>query len=115
MTNDDNPLHDLNDSLEKVFTRPSPALTIEDLHEIACSLFSSRRANLKSIEIETANVCQVLEMIALIISKTYVECGDSFHLADDEALILIRDRLIQYNPVIIARNKGKRIPKQLFL
>lgn len=116
MTNDDNQLLDLKDSLEKEFARPSPAHTIEDLFGVACDLFSSRsRADLKSIEIEVTNLRQILELIAIIISKTYVECGDSFHLADDEALMLIRDQLVQYSPSIIARNKSKRIPKQLFL
>jgi hypothetical protein len=116
MTNDDNSLLDLNNSLEKEFTRPASTHMVEDLFGVACDLFSSRsRADLKSVEIELTNLRQVLEMIAIIISKTYVECGDSFHLADDEALMLIRDRLVQYSPSIIARNKSKRMPKQLFL
>jgi hypothetical protein len=47
-------------------------------------------------------------MIALIIGKTYVERGDSYVLPDDEALVLIRDLLLQYHPWVVARNKNKQ-------
>lgn len=108
MTNDDNFLSkDLDVSLEKEF----PRLTChraDDLYRIARRVFS-RKADQKDIECQVINLHQVLDLIAGIISKTYVECGDSFRLADDEALILIRDQLVQYNPFIIIRNKSKRI------
>jgi len=116
MTNDFS-LMDLDRFFDSEYTRPiSPEKKLEMLHTIAHELFSKRRqAVLKDQESEILNLRQMLELLAVIVSKTYVECGDAFQLADDEALILIRDQLVQYSPSIIFRNKSKRIPKQLFL
>lgn len=110
-------LIDLDQLLDNEFTRPiSPEKKLEMLHAIARELFSKKcQAVLKDQEAESLSLRQMLELLAIIVSKTYVECGDSFQLADDEALILIRDQLVQYNPFIIIRNKRTRIPKRLFL
>lgn len=117
MMNDETSSIDLDILVEEEFTRPPlPEDHLTELHAVASNLFSKRNKEaLKNREMEILDLHRVLELIAVIIGKTYIECGDSFHLADDEALMLIRDQLIQYSPVIIARNKSKRLPKQLFL
>jgi hypothetical protein len=48
--------------------------------------------------------------VAAIVSRTYAERGDYARLSDDDALILIREVLLRYNPTIIKRNKKKRLP-----
>jgi hypothetical protein len=97
------------------FTRPiSPETRLKMLHAVASDLFGKRHlAALKTLETEIS-LHEILNLLALIISKTYAECGDYFQLADDEALVLIRNQLIRYNPVVISMNKDKRLPKELF-
>jgi hypothetical protein len=56
-----------------------------------------------------------LELIALIISKTYAERGDSFQLADDEALIRISDMLLEHDPHIVRRYSHKQISEKQLL
>lgn len=46
--------------------------------------------------------------IAAIICRTYLEQGDEATLADDEALIMIRDLLLMFDETIIVRNTSKR-------
>lgn len=46
--------------------------------------------------------------VATIIGKTYVECGDAAELADDIALMLIRDLLLELDGRIISKNKRIR-------
>lgn len=115
--NEETSLIDLDVLVGEEFTGPPlPEHHLTELHAVACYLFSKRnKAALKNRETEILDLHRVLELIALIIGKTYIECGDSFHLADDDALMLIRDQLIQYSPSVIARNKKKRLPKQIFL
>lgn len=50
------------------------------------------------------------EYIAAVISRTYLERGDKARLADDKALMIIRDMLLAYDDNIIERNRQKRIP-----
>jgi len=50
-----------------------------------------------------------LEMIAAIISETYAEAGEDAVFADDEALIMIRDLLLDVDSTIIERTRGKNI------
>src|SRR4051812_10835227 len=42
--------------------------------------------------------------VAAIISRTYVELGDGADFADDEALLMIRDLLLNLDATIIKRN-----------
>lgn len=117
MRTNDYSLIDIDQFFDSEFTRPiSPRKRLEMLHAIACKLFTKQYQEfLKDQETKILELSQMLELLATIVSKTYVECGDSFQLADDEALILIRGQLVRHSPFIIARNKNKRIPKQLFL
>jgi hypothetical protein len=51
------------------------------------------------------------ERVAAIVGKTYAVMGDDFKLADDEANMMIRDLLEEYDEGIIRRNKNKRLSK----
>jgi hypothetical protein len=107
---------DLEDITDEVFTRPRSRLAdLKDLQAVAFDLFYGKNKGGSGSDNKTKELSQLVEIIALVVSKTYVERGDSFALADDEALTLIRDLLLRYNPSVVARNKNKRLPKHLFL
>jgi len=48
-------------------------------------------------------------MIASIISETYAEAGEDAVFADDEALVMIRDLLLDVDSTIIERTRGTNI------
>jgi hypothetical protein len=99
-------------SLEgKEFTRPPESKAdIKDLYALALDLFKrTDKSGVKDLGKETLG--QVINDISTILSKTYAEVGDYFQIADDEALMMIRDVLIHYNPAIINRNKKRHLPK----
>jgi hypothetical protein len=106
---------DLEDIRDEVFTRPCSRAELKDLQAIAFNLFHEKKREVGSLDSNSMELRELVEIIALVIGKTYVERGDSFNLADDEALTLIRDLLLRYNPSIVARNKDKRLPKHLYL
>lgn len=118
MKNIEAQLSDFNSFEENEFTRPhSCEHNLSDLSEMAYRLLKRNyeyKSDLNRLETEPPALHSVIEQIALIISKTYVERGDSFQLADDSALMMIRDLLLEYNPCIIARNKNNKLPKHLF-
>lgn len=58
-----------------------------------------------------AKVAKLPDRIAAIIGKTYAEMGDAATLADDEALMMVRDLLIELDNTSIERNKGKRLSR----
>jgi hypothetical protein len=47
--------------------------------------------------------------VAAIVAKTYCERGDEATLADDLALMLIRDLLVELDPAIVECNVKKRV------
>ena len=97
-----------------VFTRPRSSETnLKILKAIATNVFCGKTIRTSLLEEEVVQLREIMEMVALILSKTYVARGDSFSLADDEALMLISDVLTHHEPSIIARNESKQIPKQL--
>lgn len=49
------------------------------------------------------------DRIAAVICQTYAELGDVAPLADDEALVLIREMLLKYDPRILDRNRFRRL------
>lgn len=99
---------------DEVFARHAPyQLSPGDLRAVAYDLFYGRKKRASDLECEVKELLELAEVIACVIGKTYVERGDSFNLADDEALTLIRDLLLRYNPRIVARNKNKRLAKHL--
>lgn len=50
-----------------------------------------------------------LEMMASIIGETYAEAGEDAAFADDEALLMIRDLLLDVDGAIIERTRGTNI------
>ena len=48
--------------------------------------------------------------IAVIVGKTYAERGESAQLADDLALMLIRDLLLDLDAEIIDRHRNQKLP-----
>lgn len=51
---------------------------------------------------------KLYDQIASVISRTYVEVGDTAKLPDDEALMIIREMLLEFDPNIIDRNRFRR-------
>jgi hypothetical protein len=81
------------------------------LCEIARSVFERRRVELTN----NLKASQLLELIALIISKTYAARGDSFQLADDVALMRIADLLLEHDPHIVRRYSQTRVTEEQLL
>ena len=108
---------DLEAIAEETFTRPDAyrQIELEALRDIAAHIFYERKKWVDKLQSQVDELRKLAEMIAIVIGKTYVERGDSFSLADDEALTLIRDLLLSHSPTIVVRNKKKRIPRRLFL
>ena len=52
------------------------------------------------------------DRIAAVVGKTYAEKGDAFEIADDQAVMMIRDLLIELDETLIERNKNKRLPRR---
>lgn len=59
-----------------------------------------------------AKVTKLPDRIAAIIGKTYAEMQDAATLADDEALMMIRDLLLEIDDTLIERNKKKRLSRR---
>jgi hypothetical protein len=57
-------------------------------------------------------VAKLPERIAAVVGKTYAVMGDAFEVADDEALMRIRDYLEEIDPSLIERNKNKRLGRR---
>jgi hypothetical protein len=88
---------------------------LRSLQALAFKLMYGKSEKVSDLQWEFDKRKELVEMIALIIGKTYVERGDSYVLPDDEALVMIRDLLLQYHPWVVDRNKNKQIPKDLFM
>lgn len=52
---------------------------------------------------------KLCNQIAAILSRTYIELGDGAEFADDEALLMIRDLLLDFDGTIVSRNRFRRI------
>lgn len=89
---------------------PTPEIKLEILRAVAEQVFRRRKMAI----VQTLKATQVLELIAFTISQTYIECGDDYQLADDQALTTINELLIQHDPNIIRCCKSKGLShKQL--
>lgn len=58
-------------------------------------------------------IFHICECIATVISKTYVEVGDSAIIPDDVALLLIRELLLALDVDIIERNMSRKVKPRL--
>lgn len=52
---------------------------------------------------------KLYDQIASVVAKTYAELGDVAEVADDTALQIIRNLLLEYDRKIIDRNRFRRI------
>lgn len=55
----------------------------------------------------------LLGRIAAVIGMSYAECGDSAKITDDEALMLIRELLLEADETVIERHRGRKLPRRL--
>ena len=54
----------------------------------------------------------LIRQIAIVIGKTYAERGEDAQLADDLALMLIRDLLLDLDTEIIERHRNRKLPSR---
>lgn len=64
-----------------------------------------------SVKYDALKIARLPDRVAAIIGKTYAARGDDAVMADDEALIRIRDLLDEIDPTLIERNKNKRLSR----
>ncbi|HEY6231459.1 MAG TPA: hypothetical protein VIW64_09345 [Pyrinomonadaceae bacterium] len=60
-------------------------------------------------EDEARRLAKLPDRVAAIVGKTYAVRGDAFELADDQALMMIKDVLDEADPTLVDRNKNKRL------
>ncbi|MET0466775.1 MAG: hypothetical protein ABW007_26680 [Chitinophagaceae bacterium] len=53
------------------------------------------------------------DRIAAVIGKTYAVKGDGFEIADDQAVMMIRDLVEELDDTLIERNKNKRLARRV--
>jgi hypothetical protein len=68
--------------------------------------------NRMSAEEFALKAAKLPERVAAIVGKTYAEMGDAATLADDEAVMMIRDLLLELDDTLIKRNKHKRLARR---
>lgn len=83
--------------------------TAHDLAWAAWHLLEARVRGIPLPEYERMLTACVND-IAAIVANTFAERGDLASLADDEALMHVRDRLLALDPSILYRTRGRRIP-----
>lgn len=106
MTNSTNSRTQSDADTEQVYHKTNaPLRNLDKLHAIASVLFIRSEESKKEIW----KGRQVLDRIAAIVGKTYAERGDAYKLADDEALMMIRDVLLDHDPYLINQTKAYRV------
>src|SRR5436309_1185312 len=96
------------------FTRfTSPTFDIVILRELAQQI--SLRREFTSVFNGTngeALLARLCGHIAVVVGMTYAECGDGAKLKDDEALMLIRELLLEVDESVIERSKDRKLPRR---
>ena len=107
---------DLLRTAEELLSSDSPALALqrELILEVFRKLLDTRWAKdrlkvVLSPEQTTTLEGKLHDRIATIICQTYAELGDVAPLADDEALMMIREELLDHDPEILDRNRFRRL------
>jgi hypothetical protein len=92
------------------FTRPLVAdYSSEDLQRVMQQIVARRTFAHEPPE----NLLVVfIRRVAIIVGKTYAERGESAQLADDLALMLIRDLLLDLDAEIIDRHRNRKLPSR---
>jgi hypothetical protein len=103
---------------ERILDSDSPALSAyrELILEVLRILLDQKpiKKRIKLVltpEQTTAFEGKLYDHIAIVVSKTYSELGDVAELADDVAVQLIRDLLLDYDPKLIDRNRFRKIKR----
>ena len=65
-----------------------------------------------SAEQYAARLGKLPDRIAAIVGKTFAVLGDGYQLADDEALMMIRDELEALDETVITRNQNKKLARK---
>lgn len=52
------------------------------------------------------------DRVAAVVAKTYAVMGDDFQVADDQALMMIRDYLDELDETVIERNRNKKLSRR---
>lgn len=107
---------DLLRTAEELLSSDSPGLALqrELILEVFRALLDTRWAKERIKVVLTPAQTTTLEgrlhdHIAAIICQTYAELGDVAPLADDEALVMIREELLDHDPEILDRNRFRRL------
>lgn len=61
----------------------------------------------------TALEGRLYDRIAAVVGQTYAELGEAAQLADDEAVEMIRDLLLNFDPEVIDRNRFRRLRRPI--
>lgn len=107
---------ELVDEAERVLDSGLPVVfpLRELILELVRTLLDQRRVKEKveivlTPEQTTALDRKLYDRIAAVVSKTYAELGDAAKLADDEAVEVIRELLLNFDPNIIDRNRFRNL------
>jgi hypothetical protein len=81
------------------------------LQELALRRFKKGRIKGMPKEQYAKMLQKLPDRIAAIIGKSYAEMGDSAEFADNVALMMIRDLLLDCDPTLVERNKSKKVAR----
>ena len=86
----------------------------ETVSELRREIFNSlKEGNMQEGSgVEEVNAQKALERISTILGKSYAHLGDAEKIGTEEALQRIYREVKRYDPVIIARNQKRALPKQ---
>lgn len=98
----------LKDSAVREFTRPVTATFSGDDLWLMMSHIRARKAF--ACEPPESALAVFFGHVATVVSKTYAEMGEDAKLADDVALMLIRDLLLDLDAGIVERHRKHKLP-----
>jgi hypothetical protein len=86
---------------------------IKMLRELARRRIQKGRVRIQMLPEEYATkTAKLPDRIAAIVAKTYAVRGDAADVADDQALMMIRDLLDELDETLIPRNANKRLARR---
>lgn len=80
--------------------------------ELARRRIQKRRGILMDAEQYAKWLAKLPDRIAAVVGKTYAVMGDVFEIADDQAVMMIRDLIEEGDETLIERNKNKRLARR---
>lgn len=73
---------------------------------------NQRRGIPMDAEKYATRLAKLPDRIAAVVGKTYAVKGDAFEIADDQAVMMIRDLIDELDETLIERNKNKRLARR---